>query len=567
MGVLAKGRRVALVAFLGAVLLVSGVARGGETVVLGAASAANLKGLFTKIGALAEKFVPGTGAQVKGASDMLTQGPEWAGVDWSKPATIVLFSGKAFGKAEPVPVVLVTVADADLFRKGHPEGGPMAFDVRGNIAIIAQEKGALAAITPERLKLYGDYPKIAAGTDAYATAYVGVAMAEYQAEIDEGLKEIEQGAAQMPAAGPMANVAKIVKCLGPLARLAGKQVRRVTLTLTLNDDSVDFWGRLYAADDTALGTFLSGQPADTTDLVRYLPADAVMGMGGKFDIEKAKPLTDAVIQAIAGPLEITAADQQKVRDLMFASTQTGEFAAALASGPKHPGIQSIQVLRVADAAKYRDAAKNGIEWLMKGGLGSLMEAAGVKMTVDHKPNARDYQGVAIDRLTVTTALAPGAQPNPMMGQQPPQVTEYAAVKDVAAAATNNPEGELLNGVLDRIKGAGTPGLVTAAGWKAARAAAPKGANVVSYLAFNSFLAKFVEELAKQQPAIAMMAGAIIKADPTEEPIVSYASFGANMVELRTRVPHQPILALVTRVRAMIEQQMKPGPKPKDQNDF
>ncbi len=571
MGVLAKGRRVALVAFLGVALLTGATARGGEAVVLGAASAANLKGLFTKLGTLAEKFVPGAGEQVKGASAMLTQAPEWAGVDWGKPATIVLFGGKAFGKDEPVAVGFVTVADADLFRKARPEGGPMAFDVRGNIAIFSEEKAALAAVTPERLALYGAYPKVAAGTDVYLTAYIGVAMAEYQGEIEEGLKELEQGVANMPGGGPMATIAKAAKCVGPLVRLAGKQVRRVTLTATFNDDSVDIWGRLYAAEDTALGTFLSSQPAETTDLVKYLPADAVLGMACKLDMEKGKPLADAIIQAIAGPLEITAADQQKMRDLMFASTQTGEFAAAVASGAKHPGLQSIQVNRIGDAAKYRETAKSGIDWLMKGGLGAFMEAAGMKMTVEHKPNAREYQGVTIDRLTVTTTLAPGAEPNPLMGQQPPQVTEYAAVGTVAAAASNNPDGDLLNGALDRIKGGGTPGMDTAAAWKSACAAAPKGANVVAYLCFNSFLAKAVEELAKQQPAIAMMAGAVIKADPTEEPIVSYASFGKDMVELRTRVPHQPILTLVTRVRAMVEQQAKPGlkggPKPKDQDDF
>ncbi len=572
MRVRGNGHRVLLAVVLGAMLVagVAGPARGGEPVVLGCGSAADLKGLIAKLGKLAEKFVPGTGVQVQGMSAMLTQSPEWAGVDWSKPATIVFFGGKAFGKTEPVPVVLVTVADAAQFRQAHPDGGPASFEVRNNVAIVAQEKAALAAVTPERFDLYSKFPKIAGTADIYITLYASQMIAEYQTEIAAGLKEMEDQAGAMAMPGPMASIGKIVKCIAPLANLGCKQVRRASLTMQFNDESLDVWGRLYAAEDTELGTFLSGQPAEMSDLAKYLPAETVAAMAGKLDAEKAKPLVEAVLKALAGPLELSAADQQKWRDLIFASTQTGEFASALPSGAAFPGMQSVQVVRVADVAKFRSASKDGIEWVMKSGLGAFIEAAGVKMTIDHKPNAREYQGVAVDRITVTMAPAPGAPPNPMMGQQPPQVTEVAALNGLGVAAGNNPGGELLNGILDRIKGAGTPGLDTSAAYKAAVAAAPKGADIVTIVHFNSLLAKFVEEMAKQQPAIAMMVGAIIKADPTEEPITSYASFGANVVEIRTRVPHQPILTMVTRVRKMIEQQVpgaKPGPKPKEQDDF
>lgn len=568
-----NGRRAFLVAVLGVVLLAGAVssARGGETVVLGCASAANLKGLFTKIGALAEKFVPGTGAQVLGMSAMLTQDPKFTGVDWSKPATAVLFGGKAFGKNEPVAVILVGMADAAAFRQANPAGaGPEGIEVRGDVAIVASDKAGLAAVTPERFDLYSKFPKIAGAADVYVTIYASQAVGEYQGEIDAGIKEMEQQAGQMAMGGPMAFVGKIVKCFGPLVNLAGKQVRRASFTLQFNDDSLDAWGRLYAAEDTELGTFLSGQPAETTDLVKYLPADLVMCMAGKLDLAKGKPLAEAVLKALTTPLELTTEDQVKVRELLFGSTQTGEFAAGLAGGNAHPGMQTVQVLRIGDPAKFRAASKNATEWVAKSGIGSLMEAAGLKMTVDHKPAAREYQGVSIDRITVTMAQAPGAQPNPLMGQQPPQVTEFAALDTLGAAATSNAAGDLLNGVLDRMKGGGTAGFDASPAYKAVAAAAPKGACVLVEVSFNSLLAKFVEEVAKQQPAVAMMAAAIIKADPAEEPITSYTSFGANMLDVRTRVPHQPILALVTRVRKMIEQQgpgAKPGPKPKDQNDF
>lgn len=571
MRVKADGRRALLAVALGAMLLAgaANLARGAEAVVLGCASAADLKGLIAKVGKLAEKFAPGAGAQVQEMSTMLTQAPEWAGVDWSKPATVVLFGGKAFGKTEPVPVVLVTLADAAPFRQANPEGGRVSFEVRDNVAIVAQEKAALAAVTPERFALYSKFPKIAGNADVYITFYASQTIAEYQGEIEAGLKELEQQAGEMAMPGPMGNIAKVIKCIPPLVNLACKQVRRASLTLQFNEDSVDIWGRLYAAEDTELGTFLSGQPAEMTDLAKYLPAETVAAVTGKLDAQKLMPLVNAVLKAIAGPLELSAADQQKWRDLLFASTQTGEFASAIPAGAAFPGMQTVQVVRVADVAKFRSASKDAIEWVTKSGLGAFIEAAGVKMTVDHKPNAREYKGVTVDRITVTMAPVPGAPPNPMMGQQPPQVTEIAALNGLGVTAGNNPGGELLNGVLDRIKGGGTPGLDTSAAYKAAVAAAPKGADVVAIIHFNSLLAKFVEEMAKQQPAIAMMVGALVKADPTEEPITSYVSFGTNVAEMRTRIPHQPILTMVTRVRKMIEGQpgAKPGPKPKDQDDF
>lgn len=575
MRVFADSRRGIRAVALGLALLVTApsLARAGEAIVLGHASAANLKGLLTKVGQLVEKFAPGQGQQVEGVGAMLTQNPEFVGVDWTKPANAILLGGKAFGKTEPVPVVLVALADAAPFRQAHPDGGPVAFEIRDNIAIIAQEKAALAAITPERFALYSKFPKIAGEGDVYVTAYLNAIIAEYKAEIDEGLKQLELGAGQPQMAGPMASIGKIVKCFAPLLDLAGQQVHRVTLVVQFNPDAVEAFGRVYAAEDSVLGTFLSGQPAETTDLAKYLPPEAVVTVAAKVDIIKAKPLFDAILKAVATPLDLTTEDVDTIRALMFASTSTGEFAVALPSGAGHQGMEIAQVTRITDGAKFRAASKAGVEWFAKSGLGTAMtQGMGMKIALDHKPNAREHQGVAIDRMTVTfTPADPNAPPNPMMPQQPPQTTEFAAVDTLALAATNNAKGDLLDGIIDRVKGGGTPGFDSTATSKAIRAAAPKAANLMAHLSFNSFLAKVVEEMAKAQPAIAMMAGAVIKADPTEEPITTYATFGANMAEWRTRIPHQPILAMVTRVRAMIDQGgpggRKPGPKPKEQDDF
>jgi len=560
-------RRV-LAGILGAAVLAwsVGAARAAEPVVLGCGSALNLKALMGKVGALAEKFVPGTGQQAMGMGAMIFQNPEWAGVDWTKPATVVLFGGKAFGKTEPVPVVLVTLADPAQFKNAHPEGGPASYEVRDNMAIVAQEKAAVAAITPQRFDLYSKYPKIAGTSDLYITVYVAQAIHEYQSDIDEGLKEAEKDAAGVQAAGPMAMAGKMIKVAAPLVALAGKEARRATLMLQLDENAIGITGRLYCEPDSALGTFFAGQPTETSDLAKYLPADVVIGASGKLDLTKAKPLIEAVLKAIAPPLELSAEDQDKVRSLIFASTQTGEFAVGVAGGA-HQGMQTVQVARIADPAKFRAAAKDGLDWVMKSGLNTMLQGMGVQMTVDYKPAFREYKGVPVDRLTLTVAQAPGGQPNPAMPQTPPQLTEIAAIDTIGMASSNNPEGDLVNDVIDRVKGGGGPSLETSAAYKAATAAAPKGADTVGAFLFNSALAKLIEEVGKQQPGIALMAGGLIKPDPTEEPITTHSAFGADRVDFGIRIPHQPLLSLATRIRAMVQQQQAPGPKPKKEDDF
>ena len=542
---------------------------------LGRVCVRDIKGLIDKVGNLVEKVAPGSGAQVTAGATMMLQGAEWAGVDWSKPATVAILSGKPFGKAEPAVVAILPLTDPGKFRQAREQAAKpnQNFDVRGNFGLITQDEGALAAITPKRLELYTQFPKLAGSADVYATFYITRAVTEYEAEIDQAMQKAQEQVAGMGAAGPFAVAAKAQKAVAPLAKLAGKQARRVSMVWKFNDDSLDVTGRLYAAPDSQLAAFFAGQPGETTDLVKYLPSDAAVAMAGKLDIAKLMPLVKTVLDAIAGPLEMKPEDQQKVLDLFLASTQTGEFAIAVSGNPAHKGMQTIQVVKIADGGKFRKAAKQGMDWFLGSGLGAMVKGMGVEMALKQEPAVRKHKDVAVDRFTMTIAQAPDAQPNPLMGQAPPQVTELAAIDTLGIAASNNLTGDLLNATIDRVKGGGE-GLDQSKAYKDARAAAPQDANIIFHVSFNSILAKVIEEVAKQQPMIAMMAGGIAKADPTEAPITGYYRFSKDQVDFLTHVPYQPIIAFGTRVRMMIQQQrgaMQPGmrapAKKKADDDF
>ena len=562
-----------VVGLVAVALVAAATAQAGEAVVLGRVCIRDVKQLVEKATKVVDKIVPGQGAQMKVMADMQLQGAQFAGADWSRPVSIVLISGKGFGKVEPVPVGIIPVVNGEQFRQARQAAGQVGekIEIRGNYALISNDPGAFAAISEERINIYSSFPKAGGDADVYLTFQIDDSVKEYQIEIDQAMQQAQEQVAGMGAAGgPFAMMGQIQKAMGPIAKFAATQASRVSLILKLTDDSLEIMGRFYAIEGSHLATALAGQPQTKTDLAKYLPPDACMSFVTMSDITKARPFAEALLDTLATPLEMKTEDRDKVLALMFGSTQTGEAAIAYSGDPAHKGMQMAQVLRIADAAKFRAASKDAVEWMMRGPLGGMLQGMGMNMDVKHEPGIREHKGVTIDRLTVTVKQDPNAQPNPMMGQQQPQLTEMGALDDLGVAATNNPTGELLNAVIDRIKG-GEPGLDRSPAYKAALAAAPKNASIVYHVSFNTFIAKMLEEIAKQQPMVAMMAGGIAQADPNEPPITGYAIFDGNRVEFSTRVPQQPIINLANRIRKMMEQRggpgAAPGPRPGGVDDF
>ncbi len=550
-------------------------ARAAQPVLLARGCAPNINALLQKVGRLAEKFAPGSGAQFAAQVGGFIRSPMWAGVDWGKPATIVLLGGKAFGKTEPVPVMVLPLADPQAWQQAHPPNAPMPmhFKITGNQVVVAQEKAAVGVIGPQLLALYSKAPKLAAGTDLYGTIYIGRLIAEYRPEIEQAIGELKEKTANQPMVGPAAMMDKFVRAALPLANMAGKQLRRLTLTITLNNDDVEIAGRVYAEPDTELATLFNGQPKEMTDLAKFLPAETVFAGAGKLDIQKVKPLLEAALATLAEPLGLTQEAMAKVRKLVLESGQTGESAGCVAAGPTHPGMQIVAVHRLADAAQFREGIKASVEFIAGGPFAGMLKGMGMQMTVDHKPNARQYKGIPVDRFTITTGPAPGTQPNPMMGQPTTQVIEIAVVGNYAVMSQNNPGGDLLNSTLDRVKGeAGGPTLATSAPFKAACAVAPKDASLVFHVCFNGFMAKMMEQVAQQQPAVAMMFGALFKAEPNEQPFTGYMRFDQGRLDYALRIPHQPIVAMVNRIKAAMQQRRQPGPgqqgaRPQPDDDF
>jgi len=557
-------RRALLAGAVLASLLLSALhtAHAAEPTVLGRISVRDPKGLSEKVVDFVDRLVAGLapkgGAGIRALAAGIFDAPKWGGVDWRRPVTLLVLGGKAFGRKEPVLVGVFPLANAELFRAARQQAvePPGHFRIHGQFAIASDEHAALELLPLGDFGLYTEPPEIAWDSDVYLTFYVARAIREYGADIEQAIRELQEQTKAMGGAGPLDIRGKMLQVLDPIAKVAGKQIHRATLMLTLNDESAELTGRLYAVPGSELAAFFAAQPRQTTDLAKYLPPDAVASLGGKLDMAKGRPLAEAIL-AVAGPaLGMKPEDQEQIRKLVFATTETGEFATGVAGDAAHKGLQTISVSRIADAAKYRAGTKEWVERLSKGSLATLVQKLGLGLSLDYKPGARKHKGVTIDRFTLTMAPVPDAPPDFPIAQKPPQVTEVAAFDTLAVTVSNNPDGYFLNTTIDRIKDRKAVGLDASPAYKAARAAAPRGANLVFHASFNSLIAKLMEEAAKQQPMIGMFTRGLFKAEPAEEPITGHARFRRGRVEFAVRIPHQPFVNLAKHFRVFMEQQMQ-----------
>ena len=211
----------------------------------------------------------------------------------------------------------------------------------------------------------------------YFTFYIARALAEYREDINAGLAEMQAGLANLPP--QMAIMGTWMKLMAPMVQFGEKQFHRVSIMGTLGETSINMHGRLYPVPDSEMAAAFTGQPDTLSALPGYLPDNLSMGASMNADIQKLRPLMEALVGIVAPVMEM---DKDELIDLMYASTQTGESAFGMAGDPLHRGIVVAQVNKIADAGKYRTAAKSVTEKMMQGGIGKLMNAAGMKITVD-----------------------------------------------------------------------------------------------------------------------------------------------------------------------------------------
>ena len=582
-----------LAAALAAIAISVGPARAaGRAVVLGRLAVRRPRDLASKAVRLVDDVAPGKGTELirrlldkladKAHPDLRqlvgqelgalldTTGADGV-VDWSQPLALTVLSGRPFGRAKPVGVLVVALRKPDELKAAVARAAQAPVEARGNYAVIASHAGVLEAVSPRQTASYGAFPAFCAASDVYATVYVGRTLAELAPQIDEGVARLIPEADEL-ADNPMLKMMglgdllrKAVRCIGPLARFAGAQVRRVSATAGVDDRSLSLGGRIYAARGTALSALFAGQPRDTPALATFLPPECIASVVGKSDMARFAPLATAIADTIAQALSLEDGERQGVHDFIVGAVEgrAAEGAVGFVPAADRKTLHTIAVERIADPAAFREAVQATF-------LATAAPPApfpgfpAPKAHLDHQPGHRRHREVAIDRLAAVL-LGPDGHPRP--GATPLKTAELAVVESYGIVVEDDPTGALLDGVIGRMKG-DPGGLAAAAAYRAATADVPEGACVVFVLDANRIAAQHRQQITDRLPRqIAMVAGVALgltadgKPAPDEPPMTGHIQFltyqrqGATM-KLHLGLPRQFLLALARFVLAQAS-----GPSP------
>ncbi len=497
-------------------------ARGADTV-WGVVCIHDLKGLGQKVAALADKIMPGMGNAVAGNQAGFLALPGWADIDTTKPASVVFLSDSA--KDEPdIAVIMSALEGKKVTALPWPDGTNVAVEMRDNYVVVGMRPGVLKTVTAKRAAAYGVWPASAGEADIYATFAVGGVLGPLAESVSSGVDLIDGLKA-------------------PVAGFAARQVSRVSLTLSLSGEALDIGSRVYAVPKSALGDFLTAAPPAAADLAKFLPGDCPAAVIANVNWAKLTPLVNLMWDECAAPLELG----DDVKRILFGSLavwgQQGPVAAGVSGNPAHAGMQAIAVLSVADAARFRAAAK---DYLATFGKSDAKEGPGA----EYKEGLRDRGGVKVDRALVTPFKAPGSE-----SRAAPRTVEIAAAQSVGVVTNGNDKGDLMDGVLDLV-GKGGASLADAPAYKAAVAAAPKDASAVFHLTFTKLVAKLAGEVQQQAPFIAPFLSPFTEEIPGEQPITGYARCAAYAqgpaVNVQVRVPTMLVAALGQRIATLMQ---------------
>ncbi len=485
----------------------------------------DLKGLVQKLAGIVDKVAPGMGqSQLAPQANMIFQMPGWADLDWSKSLSFVVLSGA--GGGEPAVVGVLPVQKGKTIKSlALPGGPPTVAEMRGDFVVVSDKAEHLKALNAKRIAGYTAWPAAAGTADVYFMFATSGALAQLGEGVSTGFAPVDA-------------------LKEPVASFASAQISRVSVTLEFGADALDIGARLYAADKSAFGAFLAGQPAAPADIVKFLPQDCPAAVSVNIDAAKLRTFLEKAWADVAAPLGLPDEAKRELFGLLFDGTQKGALAAGVSGNPAHNGLQTVLVATIADSAKFKEVVKKTVT--AAGGAADAKSAP----SVEYKDGVRDQGGVKVDRATVTVPNDPAA-PVPV----PPQTIEVAATPAAGVVTYNNDQGDLMNGVLDLVAKGG-PGLAEAPGYKAALAAAPKGSAVIFHVTLTKFAGKLVGEVQKYWPRVVMFAGPFMDDIPGEQPITGYARCATYSqgpaVNAGVRVPIMVIAEIGLRVMTVVK---------------
>lgn len=495
--------------------------------------------------------------------------PNWAAAGSLKAGTnaAAALEGRFGGKASKVEDGVSVFAQVQEGNLPDKEIFAVAKDGR---AVIGDSKELVKALAAAATPAADAYP---AGLDVLVGIDVKIAGAQYKAEIEEGLKNLEEMGGVEVAGGDadaMKQMALMAKGAASMVRKALTEAEVVTLQLKLGDTvsigwsaraaaGTEFAGWLAKAEKVQLPSAGDLPEGGMASVVTALPVD-VMGEftksmlklvydglakdeKGKKSLEEFYAATDAMLKNTDG--KMSAAVSRRAGGLtFFASAGTKDQAAARANLARY--MKSIETGPVAD-----EMAKSGSK-------------------SEFKEKVRESAGLPVDRVTISLDPAKAKLDEQAQEQMKkafdkmfglPMIEDVACAKDRMVVATGKEAAAALDEILARATGA-KPATNAMAG---TLKAAPKGTFVAGEVYVLQFAAFMADLLKDTMGEMIPMPKLDLPKDAETTPWTMYMAAADGELSAELRIPVAPIKKLVDELKkaqgAVLEAPVDPVPLP------
>lgn len=255
------------------------------------------------VGRIGSAFGPPGGPKIDAATlmAMVEMPGDVSAVDLARPVGVCLVLEETVG-AEPLPVFLVPVSDADKYQKSVAKGGSgMQVVAKGGYACVGL--GAVPELPSAPAAIAKGLPEgeIAARID------LGRLVEQFREPIDQGLNELEAEGESLGAAVPGGIDAKpVLGAYADFLRDIVDSVETLDLGLRLDGDVIETGFALTNAEGSALSNFGSKEKTGLRALAGLLETDSgmsmLMGMDMAALMKRFQPLLDAMPSAYPEPM-------------------------------------------------------------------------------------------------------------------------------------------------------------------------------------------------------------------------------------------------------------------------
>lgn len=464
-----------------------------------------------------------------------------------KPIVVVVIAPDQPGRP-PHVVGLLSVRNATTY---HARMKQLNMTTRfGNGLLAIAETDAAIDAAADVVAGYGRFADAGLKTDVRVYVHADRLLKAYAPLIEAGLLAAGQQIAKTPALPGLAgfNGARLATLFkassrGGMALL--QQVEEYQLDLTLSKNTLRLASYLKPKPGTALSGLFENDPPKGTGRCLSVLAEAGVA-AGMYRIDAAG--LSALFTSIVKPVR----QDPELKDLLpaemvklfteFDSWWTGEGAFATRPAKQGGGGHNDSVVRIRDRKRMQEMIRASLGLLDEGTLlGDLMQAAGVKMSVELQQNVRAHNGVPVHRMHIEADLK---NANPLQAQQIKQSLrdqEFAYVGDYVVQST---EPAMVNTLIDR----------------AANGDKKIAVTLESYVAYGDRQNVYTDmdligAIVMSNPMLGVLLGG---ANVKREPVTVGASLAKGRGLVRVEIPLAPFINMV-RIMSGLGNQAPPPP--------